>query len=76
VNSAQGVRLLILRLLKEKGDSANKMLIELGFNQSLLTDMSRKNSMPSADKLGFIAQYLDVSIDYLLGRTDNPNVNR
>ena len=28
------------------------------------------------DSLAHIADYLDCSVDYLLGRTDNPEVNR
>lgn len=31
-----------------------------------------KTSMPKADTLAKIADYLDCSVDYLLGRTDNP----
>lgn len=48
------------------------MLTELGYNNSLILNMDKYGSMPSADKLGQIAEYLDVSVDYLLGRTDNP----
>ena len=28
------------------------------------------------DSLARIADYLDCSVDYLLGRTDNPEINR
>ena len=31
---------------------------------------------PTADILLRIADFFDVSIDYLVGRTDNPNVNK
>lgn len=31
---------------------------------------------PTYDMLIALADYFDVSIDYLVGRTDNPNVNR
>ena len=33
-------------------------------------------SKPSYDNLLAIAEYFGVSIDYLVGRTDNPEVNR
>lgn len=32
-----------------------------------------KKSKPSIDKLNAVADYFNVSTDYLLGRTDNPN---
>lgn len=31
---------------------------------------------PAFQKLIALADYFDVSIDYLVGRTDNPNVNK
>jgi hypothetical protein len=38
--------------------------------------MERRGAMLSGDKLGLIADYLDVSVDYLLGRTDKPEINK
>ena len=32
-----------------------------------------KTSMPKSDNLAKIADYLDCSVDYLLGRVDTPN---
>ena len=54
--------------------SVRKLLsdVELGFNT--ITNM--KTSMPKADNLAKIADYLDVSMDYLMGRTDRSEVNR
>lgn len=44
----------------------------LGFN----TMSNMKTSMPKADTLAKISDQLGCSVDYLLGRTDNPEVNR
>jgi transcriptional regulator with XRE-family HTH domain len=76
MNSATNCRELLLQLLETKKVSANKMLLDLGYSKSLIFDMGRNNSYPTADKLGKIAEYLDVSVDYLLGRTDKPEVNK
>lgn len=67
MNNAQKTREVILALLKSKSITASQMLHDTSLNPSLLTDMQRKKSMPSADKLAKIADYLSVSSDYLLG---------
>ncbi len=36
----------------------------------------RKGGNPSTEVLIKLADYFDVSVDYLLGRTDKPEVNR
>ncbi len=46
---------------------------ELGINT--LANMN-SGRVPLADNLARIADYLDCSVDYLLGRTDNPDVNK
>lgn len=74
--NVQETRELILNLLKKNGKTTNQMLTELGYNNSLLLDMNRRKSMPSADKIGRIADYLNCSVDYLLGRTNNPSINQ
>lgn len=58
----------IKTLAKSKGISVKKVLegVGLGFN----TMSNMKTSMPKADNLAKIADYLDCSVDYLLGRTD------
>lgn len=48
------------------------MLTELGLNKNLISTMQARGSMPKADNLAKIADYLEVSVDYLLGRTDDP----
>ena len=56
-----------------KNISINSMLNEIGLGKNTL--MNFKTSMPKADNLAKIADYLDVSVDYLLGRTNDPNIS-
>jgi hypothetical protein len=49
VNNAQEIRSLIILKLNEINTSPNKMLSELGFSVSFISDMQRINMMPTAD---------------------------
>ena len=60
---------------KEKDISLKTMLSDLSLGSNTMSNM-RHDRMIAADSLARIADYLDCSIDYLLGRTDNPEVNR
>lgn len=54
--------------------STNKMLQVAGLSKSVLDNMKReKPSIPSIDKFCKIAEVLSISIDYLVGLTDNEN---
>ena len=63
----------IKTLSKSKGISIKKLLSDVGLGFNTMANM--KTSMPKADNLAKIADYLDVSVDYLLGRTDVPEIN-
>lgn len=67
-------RLITLR--KEHGltivDIANALSI---VKQSVHTWENMK-TLPTLDKAAALADLLGVSLDYLVGRTDNPEVNR
>lgn len=69
-NVAERIKLMA----KNRNISVKQLLIdaELGFN----TMSNMKTSMPKADNLAKIADCLDCSVDYLLGRTDIPEVNK
>jgi len=71
MRSPQELRENILDLLKKRNRSVNKMLIECGYNTSLVNDL-KKGQMPSADKIASIANYLGVSTDFLLGNENIP----
>ena len=51
------------------------VLEECELNKNVLSTMLSRGSMPKADNIGRIAEYLDCSMDYLLGLTENPNKN-
>ena len=62
-------------ILKVQNKSQKIMLEDCGLNKNAISTMLSRNSMPKADNLAKIADYLNVSVDYLLGRTNNPEVN-
>ena len=57
-------------LSEEKGLTYSKIAHEMPFSRNLFFDWIRKGTLPSLDYLLVLAQYFDVSPDYLLGRTD------
>lgn len=64
---------LFLRI-KELGISAKKVSDDTGISNGNISDWKNGRSMPTAIKLDILANYLDCSVDYLLGRTDNISV--
>jgi hypothetical protein len=48
------------------------MLEDCDMNKNVLSTVLSRGSMPKADNIARIPDYLDCSVDYLLGRTDNP----
>lgn len=67
---------LIKEVAKNKGISVKTMLEECGLNKNLLSSMTTRLSWPQANNLARIADYLDCSVDYLLGRTSDPNAHK
>lgn len=65
----------IMSIATTKGLSKNKLLINANLGKSVFDNM-KKGRVPSVDKIHVIADYLNCSVDYLLGRTDNPDINR
>ena len=64
---------LVKELCKKQGISLNTLEEKIGFARNSL--YSWKNSEPKPKKLKAVADYFNVSTDYLLGRTDNPNIS-
>ena len=59
---------------KQQNIKLKDMLIALELNINTISQISDKKGL-SCFPLGKIANYLDCSVDYLLGLTDNPNKN-
>lgn len=69
----KGVMNVRLRgLRKGKRMSQQKLAIELGMNQNSVSRYETGEREADYQTLISIADYFDVSIDYLLERTDNP----
>jgi len=62
----------IKNLAKRRGVSLQKVAEDLGFSVNYLYTLKEKT--PKSDRLQEIADYFNVSTDYLLGRTDNPAI--
>lgn len=58
---------IILELLSSKGISDQKFLYDLGFNRTLLSDWKSGKSKSYLKHISRIAEYFNVSTDYLLG---------
>ena len=61
---------------KMKGISIKDLLAHAEINRNFIYDLEKNGKIPSADKFIRIADDLDCSVDYLLGRTENPEVNQ
>ena len=62
----------IKELAKKQGLSINLLEEKLGYSRNTIYNL--KNSKPSTERISEIADYFNVSTDYLLGRTDNPAI--
>ena len=62
----------IKELAEKQGISINILEEKLGYGTNTLYRLKRSN--PSSKVLKEIADYFNVSTDYLLGRTDNPAI--
>ena len=59
------------KILKERGLTNYKVSKDTGIAQSVLSTWKTKGTTPRADKLQILAEYLGVSVDYLLGVQQN-----
>ena len=63
---------IVKDLCEKQGISLNTLEEKLELGKNSLYGLKR--NQPSAERLQQIADYFNVSTDYLLGRTENPNI--
>ena len=68
------VRLKELR--KKKGISQLRLATDLNTTQNTISRYETGEREPGIDELIMLADYFNVSVDYLIGRTENPKMNR
>ncbi|MGT2812891.1 helix-turn-helix domain-containing protein [Streptococcus minor] len=62
----------IKELAKKQGISLNTLEEKMGYPRNTL--YRYKTQIPSSERVAEIADYFNVSTDYLLGRTNNPSI--
>ena len=64
------------QIRKSKGLSQLKLALDLNTNQNTISRYETGEREPGIRELIQIADYFDISIDYLLERTANPKMNK
>lgn len=64
------------KLRKEKGITQISLQMKTGIEQALLSKYENGDRIPPTETLMILADFYDVSMDYIMCRTDNPKVNR
>ena len=67
----------ILQIMEARGVTAYRIAKDAVVSESVFSEWRRKpSSNIYSSNLVRIANYLECSVDYLLGQTENPEVNR
>lgn len=64
------------KLRKERGLTQIGLQMKTGIEQALISKYETGERIPPTDALMILADFYGVSIDYILCRTDKPEVNR
>ncbi len=62
-------------LRKERGISQLKLAMDLNMAQNTISRYENEQREADYETLVLFGEYFNVSVDYLLGRTDNPKMN-
>lgn len=64
---------ILVQLLQKNNITAYKLSKDLGISETLISQWKNGRQVPKYDSIKILCQYFDVSSDYILGMTDNPN---
>ena len=63
-------------LRKSRGYTQVSLQMQTGIEQALLSKFENEERIPPTETLMRLAEFYDVSIDYILCRTNKPDINR
>ena len=72
----RGVFMRLKELRKKKGISQLRLATDLNTTQNTISRYETGEREPGIAELIKLADYFNVSVDYLIGRTSNPQMNR
>ena len=76
MSSERGDFVRLKELRKKKGISQLRLATDLNTTQNTISRYETGEREPGIDELIKIADYFNVSVDYLIGRTENTKINR
>ena len=76
MSSERGDFVRLKELRKKKGISQLRLATDLNTTQNTISRYETGEREPGIDELIKIADYFNVSVDYLIGRAENPKINR
>lgn len=64
------------KLRKERGITQISLQMQTGIEQALISKFESGERIPPTDTLMRLADFYGVSMDYIMCRTDNPEINK
>ena len=64
------------KLRNQAGLTQISLQMKTGIEQALLSKFENGERIPPTETLIVLADFYGVSMDYIVGRTDNPEINR
>lgn len=67
---------IFIQLLQNNDITAYRLSKDIGISEALISQWKSGRQLPKYDSINLLCDYFNVSADYLLGRTDNPNSHK